>query len=429
MDLFVIDPDTVQGLTFVRLGCGHLCDTANLDHYIDGKVPPHVLMSVHRQTGGAAAAATVTEPQREGEQPDSSFPIAPLTCPQCKNPTAFATVRRYRREYNFMQQQIQIVKRKVQSRHEKFVRMVAEKTGYASRLRLTLVNDIVERCHPSWAPLLHQIVMRLDDAVARCSVTHSAVVEAHSRGRARNIVRCRSQCFRIQALTWLCSRAILPIMATRPCPVNPQENEAEGERGASDSNGPHVGSSSSSASRNAIGSFDFLLCPLDRPVNVTDVIRQVCLAQLAMLPGRLDATAAPDTASIARRRDIDDAVQRLRRADLADPSPEASASIEREAGHVQALYTEALPPIGSPVTRQEMLDIHKALAEGNSILDRGAWHRCPRGHLYVIGDCGNANGVGVCPECRLAIGGQGHQLLQGNAHVIVAPLADDPTWA
>ena len=404
MDLFGTDPGSVQDLTFVRLGCGHLCDTENLDHYIDGKVPLHVLMSAHRHTGGAAAAATVSEPHSQ------SFHIAPLTCPQCKDPTAFATVRRYRREYNYMQQQIQVVKQKVLFLHEEFESLLSEKTRDAARLRLQLLPVNGPPRHPSWAPLVEQVVMHIDDAVVRCGVTRSVVVEAHARGRARQVAQCRLQCLRIQALMLFCTRAILPLMmGGRACPL-------AARRGA--------------ASATAVDtvSFEFLLCPLDCPANVADAIRQVCLAQLGMLSGWLDATAAGDTAAIARRRDIDDVTQRLRRADLADPSPEAVANVEREAGHVQALFTEMLP-IGSPVTRQEMLDIHKALTEGNSILGRGAWHRCPRGHLYVIGDCGNANGVGVCPECRSAIGGQGHQLLQGNALATVAPLADDPTWA
>lgn len=36
--------------------------------------------------------------------------------------------------------------------------------------------------------------------------------------------------------------------------------------------------------------------------------------------------------------------------------------------------------------------------------------RCPNGHVYVIGECGQAMQRGRCPECGAAIGGAGHQL-------------------
>ena len=47
---------------------------------------------------------------------------------------------------------------------------------------------------------------------------------------------------------------------------------------------------------------------------------------------------------------------------------------------------------------------------------KGAWFKCPNGHYYAIGDCGGANEVGTCPECKAKIGGTGHRILDDNVH-------------
>ncbi|CAM9980072.1 unnamed protein product [Laminaria digitata] len=33
------------------------------------------------------------------------------------------------------------------------------------------------------------------------------------------------------------------------------------------------------------------------------------------------------------------------------------------------------------------------------------WHKCPNGHVYGVGDCGQLNGSGNCIECGATIGG------------------------
>jgi hypothetical protein len=33
-------------------------------------------------------------------------------------------------------------------------------------------------------------------------------------------------------------------------------------------------------------------------------------------------------------------------------------------------------------------------------LGKGAWFECPNGHPYVIGECGGAMQVAICPECK-----------------------------
>lgn len=61
------------------------------------------------------------------------------------------------------------------------------------------------------------------------------------------------------------------------------------------------------------------------------------------------------------------------------------------------------------VTEEERLMIVKAMA-----LPAGHWFKCPKGHIYAIGDCGGANQVGQCPDCKSGIGGTNHQLIAGN---------------
>lgn len=61
-------------------------------------------------------------------------------------------------------------------------------------------------------------------------------------------------------------------------------------------------------------------------------------------------------------------------------------------------------------------------------LSRGHWYKCPKGHVYAIGDCGGAMQQSKCPECGLAIGGDNHRLVSGNR---VAPEMDGatvPAW-
>ena len=59
-------------------------------------------------------------------------------------------------------------------------------------------------------------------------------------------------------------------------------------------------------------------------------------------------------------------------------------------------------------------------------LSKGHWYKCPRGHVYAIGECGGANQGGNCPECGSAIGGQNHRLADGN---VVASEMDGATYA
>eukprot|EP00479_Gromia_sphaerica_P007719 TRINITY_DN2674_c0_g1_i2.p1 TRINITY_DN2674_c0_g1~~TRINITY_DN2674_c0_g1_i2.p1 ORF type:complete len:87 (+),score=16.70 TRINITY_DN2674_c0_g1_i2:307-567(+) len=45
---------------------------------------------------------------------------------------------------------------------------------------------------------------------------------------------------------------------------------------------------------------------------------------------------------------------------------------------------------------------------------QGHWFKCPKGHVYYIGNCGGPNEIGTCNECGNKIGGKKHRLLSSN---------------
>ena len=45
---------------------------------------------------------------------------------------------------------------------------------------------------------------------------------------------------------------------------------------------------------------------------------------------------------------------------------------------------------------------------------QGHWFRCPKGHVYAIGNCGGAMVRSRCNECGAVIGGANHRLEEGN---------------
>jgi hypothetical protein len=56
---------------------------------------------------------------------------------------------------------------------------------------------------------------------------------------------------------------------------------------------------------------------------------------------------------------------------------------------------------------------------GRGYGDMGSWlqghlYQCPNGHMYVIGECGQAMQRSRCPECGVPIGGQSHSLEHTN---------------
>ncbi|XP_014223704.2 NFX1-type zinc finger-containing protein 1-like [Trichogramma pretiosum] len=55
--------------------------------------------------------------------------------------------------------------------------------------------------------------------------------------------------------------------------------------------------------------------------------------------------------------------------------------------------------------------IFKAMAREIKL---GAWYKCPNGHIYSIGECGQAMQESKCPDCGSRIGGSNHLITVGN---------------
>lgn len=79
--------------------------------------------------------------------------------------------------------------------------------------------------------------------------------------------------------------------------------------------------------------------------------------------------------------------------------------------------------VGMGITFQEKKMVLKAMG-----FSRGRWYKCQNGHIYAIGDCGGAMEESKCPECKLAIGGDDHRLVSGNAVATEMDGATDPAW-
>ncbi|XP_054840650.1 NFX1-type zinc finger-containing protein 1-like [Eublepharis macularius] len=69
-----------------------------------------------------------------------------------------------------------------------------------------------------------------------------------------------------------------------------------------------------------------------------------------------------------------------------------------------------LPASGMRLSEAERVSVVEAMDFG-----KGHWYKCPKGHLYTIGECGRAMEESRCPECGAAIGGGQHRLNPSNA--------------
>ncbi|CAF1076922.1 unnamed protein product [Adineta ricciae] len=72
-------------------------------------------------------------------------------------------------------------------------------------------------------------------------------------------------------------------------------------------------------------------------------------------------------------------------------------------------YLNNLPGLG--ITEKERKAIVTALN-----MTKGHWYTCPKGHPYIITECGGAMQESQCPECGERIGGQNHHLIETNQH-------------
>ena len=114
-----------------------------------------------------------------------------------------------------------------------------------------------------------------------------------------------------------------------------------------------------------------------------------------------------------------------------------TASLLIESGHTkpklkaenQKVINELLSRIGNhyklaTLVEYERMEIVEAIG-----LPKGHWYKCPNGHVYCIGECGGAEQVGRCPDCKEKIGGRHHALLEGNVHAPEMDGSEHPAWS
>ncbi|RUS87045.1 hypothetical protein EGW08_005198 [Elysia chlorotica] len=85
--------------------------------------------------------------------------------------------------------------------------------------------------------------------------------------------------------------------------------------------------------------------------------------------------------------------------------------------------SKLVPDSHIALTAEERMAIVRAVN-----VSTGAWYQCPNGHIYAIGDCGQAMEEGRCPECKARIGGTNHHLLEDNAQAPEMDGAERPIW-
>lgn len=85
---------------------------------------------------------------------------------------------------------------------------------------------------------------------------------------------------------------------------------------------------------------------------------------------------------------------------------------------------DLVPESGLGISDKERVMILEAMN-----LAQGHWYKCPRGHVYAIGDCGGAQQESRCPECKSTIGGQHYRLATGNAVATEMDGAQEAAWS
>ncbi|XP_063954535.1 NFX1-type zinc finger-containing protein 1-like [Lytechinus pictus] len=86
-------------------------------------------------------------------------------------------------------------------------------------------------------------------------------------------------------------------------------------------------------------------------------------------------------------------------------------TVKDEAQATQHLrqFKREMGQVALGITDRERVQIIKAIG-----LSQGHWYKCPKGHVYAIGECGGAMEETKCPECGSHIGGGSHRLTSGN---------------
>lgn len=67
--------------------------------------------------------------------------------------------------------------------------------------------------------------------------------------------------------------------------------------------------------------------------------------------------------------------------------------------HIQTEIRSLVPGMG--ITQLELHELRQAIPS----IAATKWYKCSKGHFYAVGDCGQLNQSGMCPECKERVGG------------------------
>lgn len=137
--------------------------------------------------------------------------------------------------------------------------------------------------------------------------------------------------------------------------------------------------------------------------------RFVALERSAAAHARPGSTSA---ASESLAANLDTARQHLAdAAQLCNTKPGSTRGMQEEVEAAQKMLRNAT--FYEPVSNKEKQEVVAAMSREWAGAT-GHWYRCPNGHPFAIGNCGQAMEVATCPECGAVVGGAHHTLTAGN---------------
>jgi len=90
--------------------------------------------------------------------------------------------------------------------------------------------------------------------------------------------------------------------------------------------------------------------------------------------------------------------------------PNLTRAVSNEPDKITKMLNEGT--FYTKVTDEEMKQVVQAMER--EFMSTGHWYRCENGHPFTIGECGRAMSTSRCPQCGVTVGGQQHQLVEGN---------------
>uniref|UniRef100_A0A914XBR8 NFX1-type zinc finger-containing protein 1 n=1 Tax=Plectus sambesii TaxID=2011161 RepID=A0A914XBR8_9BILA len=367
---------------FVRLAdCGHLLEATGMDEYVRRKLEPE------EETDGLPAGTEKTE-------------IVTIDCPRCKT-----TIRRSARYSSTLN------KRAIDIEQIKLIVRGDSKENLDLRR-----NEILEQ--------LTTFISALKEG-QRLGPSHTTKVITSATAMKQSIGRPNKNDLTVQSLTiW---RNVVKLLG-RLCQLYAEDFEEECYiMPITSISSPmllRLTTQFLSVKPNTylIAEWDFLLDHLTmRFDTVSETMLDQFTSEIQRLALLTEITKWMNSMARCMHDVKDDAEQLLRDIlEILNGSRDIKDEVEER---IRAMLQELIrkhPASGLAITFRERTQILSALGP-----DVTKWYKCSKGHLYGIGECGQAMQRAKCPECNEDIGGESHRLVASSQE---APemVHDDP---